>query len=100
MLKILTPNDLIIKEIERDSFLIEIVESINSKLTSVDEYPSDGFKFNITTSDEFTKRQRALLNYIYNIHGWKLYITSYGKSKNDIYHHTIFLIEQHKIILN
>ena len=100
MLKILTPNDLIIKEIERDSFLIEIVESINSKLASVDEYPSDGFKFNITTSDEFTKRQRALLKYIYNIHGWNLYITSYGKSKDDVYHHTIFIIEQRKITLN
>lgn len=100
MIKINTPNDVIVQEIEKDNFLVDFINNINNKLSVLENFPTNGLRFEIVTESRLTVRQKNLLMYIFSIHGWSLSINFIGETKEDEVHYNVFIIEQKKIYLN
>ena len=100
MIKIINPNDLIIKEIENDEFLMSLINEINQNISDLKELPNNGIKFNIVVKERITVRQKNLLMFIFSLNGWALNINFMGSLKDEENHYGIFLIEQKKVYLN
>ena len=100
MIKIINPNDLIIKEIENDEFLMSLINEINENISDLKELPNNGIKFNIVVKERITVRHKNLLMYIFSLNGWALNINFMGSLKDEENHYGIFLIEQKKVYLN
>lgn len=100
MIKINTPDDIIIQEIEKDNFLVDLVNVINEKINGLEILPVNGFNFSIILKESLTNRQKNLLMYLFGKYGWSLSINFIGKNKEENYQYTIFIIEEKKIYLN
>ncbi len=100
MIKIINPNDLIIKEIENDEFLMSLINEINENISDLKELPDNGLRLDIVVKERITVRQKNLLMYIFSLNGWSLSINFIGSSKDEENHYGIFIIEQKKVYLN
>lgn len=100
MIKILNPNDIIINEIEKDDFLMSLINNINDSLFKLEQFPINGFKTEIVTEDKISVRQKNLLMYIFGLNGWSFSINFLGETKEKENHYGIFIIEQKKVYLN
>lgn len=96
MIKIVNPLELIVKEVENDIFLTDLIVKINVKLLELNALPLNGIRFEMHFDSTLTSRQKELLIFIFKINGWNITINYNGiDDKKGIVSYLFHVIDIH-----